>query len=233
MLESNVTDRIPKVLMIGVGVLSLGLVYLAYSRPGYFASPGSLGVVLLLESLMVALWTYRKIFFPLLIVVFLLAGVDLPLGSIWTAARWFCLCTGALAGVVIALKDRRLHFGALHAIASFAVLAAFVSAAVSHFPAVSFLKAFSLSLLFLYAATGARLAVLDRENRFFPGLITGCEILVATNAVFYLLLGLEPMGNPNSLGAVMGVAAAPILLWGVLVATQAFARRRLLLMFAV
>src|SRR6267142_1087101 len=124
MLESNVTDRIPKVLMIGIGVLSLGLVYLAYSRPGYFANPGSLGAVLLLESLIVALSMYRKILFPLLIVVFLFAGIDLPVGSIWPAARWFCLCIGALAGVVIALKDRRLHFGALHVIASFAVLAA-------------------------------------------------------------------------------------------------------------
>lgn len=225
--------QISSALIVGVGVLALGAVYLAYSRPGYFANPNSIAEVLLVESLIVALWMYRRIFFPVLIVVFLLAGTDLPVGGIWTAARWFCLCVGALAGVVIVLKDRRLRFGLLHVIALFAVLSAFVSAAVSHFPAVSSLKAFSLLLLFLYAATGARLAVLDREDRFFPGLITGCEIIVALNAIMYLLLGMEPMGNPNSLGAVMGVAAAPILLWGALVATTVFARRRLLLMFGV
>lgn len=227
------SKRILGVLIAGGGVLSLGLVYLAFSRPGYFASPNSIGVVLLVESLIVALWMYRRIFFPILIIVFLLAGTDLPVGGIWTAARWFCLCVGALAGLVIVLKDHRIRFGLLHVIALFAVLSAFVSAAVSHFPAVSSLKAFSLLLLFLYAATGARLAVLDREDRFFPGLITGCEIIVALNAIMYLLLGMEPMGNPNSLGAVMGVVAAPILLWGALIATTVYARRRLLLMFGV
>jgi O-antigen ligase len=232
-LEPNVSSRLANSILVGVAVLSLLLAGLAYSRPGYFANPGALGEVLLIEAMIVALTMYRRIFFPILIVVFLLAGVDLPVGGIWTVARWFCLCLGGLAGVVIVLKDRRLHFGVLHVFASFAVLAAFVSAAVSHFPAISSLKALSLLLLFLYSATGARLAVLDRENRFFPGLILGCEILVGALAVAYLLLGMEPMGNPNSLGAVMGVVAAPVLLWGSMVATTAFARRRLFFMFGL
>lgn len=226
-------DRSPTIWVFVALLATAGAIYLGYSRPGYFANPGLLAGVVLFELLVVALWLYREIFFPSLIVVFLLAGINLPVGGIWTAARWLCLGIGALAGVILMLKIRRLRFGMLHVVASFAVLAAFVSAAVSHFPAISFLKASSLLLLFLYAATGARLGVLGRENRFFPGLILGCEVLVGFNAVFYLLLGMEPMGNPNSLGAVMGVAAAPILLWGVLVATTSFARRRLLLMFAV
>jgi O-Antigen ligase len=218
--------------MIAVGILSMGLAYVAYLRPGYFANPGTLSGLLLIECLILALWMYRRFYFTVLIVVFLLAGTDLPLGSIWTAARWLCLCVGAAVGVILTLQGRRLRFGSLHGLAAFAVLAAFVSAAVSNYPGVASLKALSLLLLFLYAATGARLAALNRESRFFPGLITGCEIFVALNAVFYLLLGMQPMGNPNSLGAVTGVVAAPILLWGVLVATTTFARR-LTFMFGI
>jgi O-antigen ligase len=89
-----------------------------------------------------------------------------------------------------------------------------------------------LLLLFVYAGTGARLAVTGRENRFFEGLLTGCEIFVGVITAFYML-GMEVMGNPNSLGAVMGVVGAPILLWGALVSQQPFVRRRRLALYTI
>ena len=208
------TERIPKGVLIAVVAVCLPmLAYLAGIRPGYFTSPDYLGGVLIFEFLLVALWLYRIIFFPLVIVAFLLAGTSLPVGGIWVAVRWFFLCAGAFLGSFIMLKERRHHFGLFHALAVFAVLAGLASALVSRYPRFALLKAISLLALFVYAGTGARLAVTGRENRFFNGLLTGCELFVAGIAAFYFL-GIEAMGNPNSLGAVMGVVGAPMLLWG-------------------
>ena len=89
----------------------------------------------------------------------------------------------------------------------FAVLSALASAAVSQFPQVALLKALSLLLLFLYASTGARLAVTGREHQFFTGLLLGCEIFVGVLAGFYAI-GIQMMGNPNSLGAVTGIVGS-------------------------
>lgn len=226
------TDRIPKSILIAALVLGpLMLAFVAYSRPGYFTSQTYLGGLLLLEFLAAAVWMYRRMFFPLLVLTFLLAGVNLPVGSVWTAGRWIILASGALVGLMIVLKDRRHHFGLFHLLALFAVLAALVSAAVSRYSNLSLLKVLSLLLLFVYAGTGARLAVSGRENRFFAGLLTGCEVLVGALAACYFV-GIEVMGNPNSLGAVMGVVGAPILLWGTLVSEKPFVHRRRLVLFA-
>jgi O-antigen ligase len=94
------------------------------------------------------------------------------------------------------------------------------------------LKALSVLLLFGYAATGARLAVAGRESQFFSGLLVGCEIFVGIIAVSYLT-GREVMGNPNSLGAVTGVACAPILFWGTLLKEKPSVHSRRLAMLAV
>ncbi len=76
------TERIPKSVIRGGVVLGpLVLAYLAYSRPGYFTSQTYLGGLLLLELLAAAVWMYRRCFFPLVMVTFLLAGVNLPVGS--------------------------------------------------------------------------------------------------------------------------------------------------------
>jgi hypothetical protein len=89
------------------------------------------------------------------------------------------------------------------------------------------LKAGSLLLLFLYASTGGRLAIISRELKFFTGLLLGCEILVYLTAISYFFFGFAFFGNPNSLGAVMGVVTVPILMWGVLVSQEpAMLRRR-------
>src|SRR5579864_2499733 len=149
------SDRVPKALLFsGAGLTALLLVYAALSRPGYFTSQTYLGGLILLEFLIAALWFYKRVFFPVIIVAFLLAGVDLPVGTVWTGARWLFLAVGAVAGTLIVLKDRRHHYGLFQAIAAFAVLTAFVSATVSRYPNVALLKVLSMFLLFLYASTG-------------------------------------------------------------------------------
>jgi O-antigen ligase len=228
-----VTERIPKSILIAAVILGpLLLAYFAYARPWYFTSDVYLGGLVLLELLAVAVWMYRRVFFPFVIVTFLLAGLNLPVGAVWTSARWLVLGLGAAVGSAITLKERPYRFGLFHLVALSAVLTALVSAAVSQYTSTSLLKVLSLLLLFVYAATGARLAVTGRENRFFAGLLTGCEALVGVIAAFYFL-GIEIMGNPNSLGAVTGVVGAPVLLWGTLLSGEPFAHRRRLVLCAI
>ena len=227
------TDRIPRSVLLASLVLApMFLAYIAYSRPWYFTSETYLGGLILLEFVIAALWLYRRVFFPVLITVFLLAGVNLPVGTVWTAARWLFLAVGAVFGLFITIREHRYRFGLFHLIAVFLILTALLSATVSRYPNVALLKILSLFLLFLYAATGARVAVTGRENIFFARLLLGCELFVAANAIFYLL-GVEAMGNPNSLGAVMGVVGAPLLLWGTLVAEQRSSRHRRGALFAI
>ena len=219
------TERNPRIVVIAAAMVALlALAYFAYTRPGYFTQTTYVGAFLVVEALIAAVWLYRRVFFPLLLVSFLFAGVDLPVGGGWNVARWVFLGTGALVGCFIMLKERNHRFGMFHVLAVFAVLAALVSAAVSLYPDIATLKAASLFLLFVYGSTGARLAVMARENRFFEGLLIGCEGFVGVLGILYSV-GIEMMGNPNSLGAVTSVAA-PILLWGVLLEENSFVRRR-------
>ncbi|HME35172.1 MAG TPA: O-antigen ligase family protein [Candidatus Sulfotelmatobacter sp.] len=226
-------ERASKGIVIAAVVLGApAMALVAYLRPGYFISQTTLGGLLLLELLAVAVWMYRRVFFPIILVAFLFAGTELPVGAFWTQLRWVFLFVGALVGSIIMLRDRGYRIGWFHVLALFAVLAALVSAAVSRYSSLSFLKVFSLLLLFVYAGTGARLAAAGRENRFFAGLLTGCEIFVGAVGAAYAV-GIDVMGNPNSLGAVMAVAGAPILLWGILVSDEPFVRRRRTVLFAV
>lgn len=225
------TELFSKHALVGTAILgSVVLAFFALSRPWYFTTPSNLLYLILLEFLLVAIWMYRRVFFPIVLFSFLMAGLNLPIGpGPWSAVRWVSLAAGALVGAFIVLKEHSHHFGLIHVSAAFAVLTGVVSAAVSHYPSIALLKVLSLFLLFLYCSTGARLAVTGREIRFFNGLLLGIEIFVAANGILYAI-GFEPMGNPNSLGAVMGVAAAPILLWGILQGgTRGLQGRRMLL----
>jgi O-antigen ligase len=228
-----VTERMPKSVVIAALVLApMALMYLAYSRPDYFTSQTYLGGILLVEFLVAAVWMYRQVFFPIVIVAFLFSGVNLPVGHFWAALRWVFLGVGALTGTFLMLKERGYRFGIFHMVAAFAILATLVSASVSQFKQVALLKAMSFALLFLYGGTGVRLAVTGRENRFFAGLLSGAEIFVGAMAVLYAL-GIGAMGNPNSLGAVMGVVGAPILFWGVLLDEPALVHRRRWILFGL
>src|SRR3989454_674620 len=208
-------------------------VYVAIFRPSYISSTRYLGGLIFLQVVLAALWDYRQRFLPLLLVVFLWAGLDVPLEGVWTSGRWFVLVVGAVAGFIIYAKDRHQHFGTFHLVAFFCVLAALISAMVSPYPSLAVLKALSLLLLFLYGAAGARLAIVGREAKFLSGLLLGCEILVYCAATAYFAVGLRPFGNPNSLGAVMGVAVVPLLVWGALVSEDKTERRRRILAFVL
>jgi O-antigen ligase len=200
--------------------------YVAFFRPGYFSDPGFLGALVVLQLLVGILLKYREMFFPALIVVFLLAGTGVPAHAVWTSIRWLVLGAGAAAGFVMWLRDHERPLGVFHLVAFGCVLTALVSAMVSAYPEVALLKALSLLLLFLYGASGARFALAGREENFFLGLLSGCEILVYVSAIAYFVLHVELFGNRNSLGVVMGVVAFPFLLWGFLVSEGPSLRRR-------
>lgn len=203
------------VLLAGGVAVALALFF----RPGYLSDYALLATLLGAEILLFAAMKYRQIFFPLLIAAFVLASIDLPFQSVFLYARWAVLGAGAVIGVIVYLKSRGHFFSAFHLIALFCVVSAIVSASVSAYPEEALLKAASLSLLFLYASTGARAAVPSfKPELFFRKVLTACEVLTAFTAIAYFGLRWQYFGNPNSLGAVMGVAVMPILLWGLMTA---------------
>jgi O-antigen ligase len=188
--------------------------YLVYSHLIYFGSVSFLGAILLLEVIIASVWNYSQRFFLLLMTAFLWAGMHLPLQDAWTGGRWLVLSVGALAGFVGWMKAPKSKFRLIHLLAFFAIGAAFVSATVSTYVQMASYKALSLFLLFLYCTSGARLAILGREERFFRGLLWGSEFAVYATAICYYGLGNSIWGNPNSLGAAMSIGVFPILLWG-------------------
>lgn len=201
--------------------------YFAIFRPQYLNSRYLSGFIFL-QVLIVALWRYAERFFPLLMFVFLWAGTAFPLQSEWTTGRWFVLAVAAAAGSAAYSRRRTHQFHTLHLFALFCVLSAVVSALVSSHPKQALLKALSLLLLFLYASSGARLSIADRAEKFFPGLLLACEILVYVTALAYFAFHLEVFGNRNSLGAVMGVVVVPVLLWGLVVSEPKVRQRRMI-----
>jgi O-antigen ligase len=219
-------DGLKKLAILMGGAFLLLLILLR--RPDYLASPYSLGAVIAAQVVFAALTRYRQVFFLILMAVFLWAGADLPLRIAWLEGRWLVLAVGSLAGFAIYMKDRQHYFGTFHLVAFFCVLSAVVSAVVSAYPEESLLKALSLLLLFLYGSAGARLAApLLNPEKFFRGLLLACEILAYLSAGCFFLLHFEVFGNPNSMGAVMGVGVVPTLFWGVLSARSVGERRRI------
>jgi len=211
--------------VVGGGLLLIAFLLLA--RPGYLTSPGMLGAIIVAEIVFAALCQYRKIFFLILIVSFLFAGMSVPFQPAFHQARWYVLCVGAVAGIAIYFKNRNHYFSTFHLVAFFCVLSALVSALVSAYPEEALLKATSLFLLFVYGASGARLAVpAPNPAKFFRGLLIGCEALIYLTALSYFAFRWEFYGSVNSLGAVMGIAVVPITLWGFLSASTITERRR-------
>lgn len=216
-----------------IATFCLFAVSAAVLRPDYFGSFTDLAILLFLQVLLAAIWNYRARFFPLLLVVFLWAGMVVPLNAVWTFGRWLVLAVGTLAGLIVYVRNQQRSFMTFHLAASFCIVVALVSAAVSAYPRLAFLKTMSLLLLFLYGSSGARVAVMGREQGFFSRLLLGCELLVYMSAISYFLFHFEMFGNPNSLGAVMGVAAVPILLWGILMSQESSASWRRTFAFAI
>lgn len=217
-----------RLILLPLGILLLlVLVVFAERRPGLFANTTYLGGLLALQIALVGLTHFEEIFFPMLMGTFLWAGSALPLAGTGMSLRWLFLGVGALGGFVIWIKSPRMrHFGAFHLVAFFCVLAATVSALVSEVPRTALLKVVSLFLLFMYTSAGARVAIAGREAKFMNGLVLACEALVYVSAPCYFVLGFSVFGNPNALGAIIGVVAFPILLWAALVADNRGLKQR-------
>jgi O-antigen ligase len=212
--------------LLALPAVALVLLLAAEVRPAYFNNVTYLGGLVLLEVVAVAVWHYDNWFFLIMMFTFLWAGMETPLSGASTV-RWVFLTIGALVGLVKwAGSDRRKRLGALHIAAFLCVLTAVASSIASSRVQTSLLKSFSLFLLFLYASCGIRVALTGREPRFFRGLLMACEGISYFSALFYIILRYEIFGNPNSLGAIMGVVVVPILLWGVLISEQPTLRQR-------
>ncbi|MCU1270532.1 MAG: hypothetical protein JWN74_1826 [Acidobacteriaceae bacterium] len=212
---------------IVVGSVLILLALILFVQPQYLANPQVLGAIIVAQVLLLSFCKYKESFFVVLMAAFLWAGISLPLGNSWLQGRWIVLAAGALAGLAIYMRDGNHRFSLIHLLAFSCVLSAVVSASVSAYPQEALLKALSLFLLFLYGATGARLAVplLDPE-RFFRKLLLGCEVITYLTAIAYFLMRWPFFGNPNSLGAVMGIVVVPVILWGFLCAESVMTKRR-------
>ena len=206
-------------------IVLLGMLFMGRYLSAYLSSQMYLAGLVFLLVLLLCLWFYDRLYFPLLMIAFLWAGMRVPMSEAWTAGRWVVLGAGAFVGIMRTLGTSLKRYSAFHLAAFAAVSTALISAMASSAPQFSLLKALSLFLLFLYGAAGARV-VLKNPDRFFRGLLLACEISMYGSVICYLLLGREIWGNRNSLGAVEGVIAAPLLLWGALIANDKTLRLR-------
>jgi O-antigen ligase len=223
-----------RIALIFFGVIGCCFLFLyAERRPFLFANVRYLGGILVLEIVIACLWRYEKVFFPITMGCFLLAATSLPFAAESYTIRWLFLAIGALFGLSLWMKTaREKHFGVFHLVALFCVFSAIASASSSTSPRIGLLKAVSLFLLFLYAATGGRLAAIGRERNFVRGLVRACELMAFVVAACYFA-GYNFFGNPNNLGAFIGVIVTPVLLWAALTTEDRSERQRRYLALAL
>lgn len=199
----------------------------ALLRPALLSNYDYIGGAFVAEVLLLGIWKYKQALLPLMLLAFFWAGLDLPGAQAWGTFRWFFLGAAATTGLLLFVGERQHRLGLIHFTAMGCVAMALVSGVISQYPLQSTLKAVSLLLLFLYCITGARLALRGREQPFISALLLGCGLLTYFSAISYFVFGYEFYGNPNSLGAVMGVAVVPPLLWGILISTGGTRGRRI------
>jgi O-antigen ligase len=204
-------------------------IFLLIHFSGYLADSSALGFLIFAEIVLWAIWGYRQRYFPFLMLIFLLAGTAVPTLEFWQTIRWPVLGIGALVGVITYMREPVHQLDKFHLMAFFSVTAAFVSSFSSSYPTDSRFKVLSLLLLFLYGASGMRVAVQGKEESFFLGLLKIAEALTYFCGFCYFALGYKFFGNPNSLGATMGVVVVPTLLWGVLTSKSASGHTRYLI----
>jgi O-antigen ligase len=218
-----------RLILLLLGMMAIPLLFTLVERhPALFANTTLMGAILALQIALVGLGHFEEVFFPLLMAIFLWAGSFLPFYSTAMSLRWLFLGIGALGGFIIWIKrPRSRHFGYFHLVALFCVTSALISAAVSEVPRTALLKVCSLFLLFLYASAGARAAIAGREKQFVGAFVLACEAFTYLSAFCYFVLGFGVFGNPNSLGAVIGMVVIPVLLWAALAAdTRGLKQRR-------
>lgn len=222
-MENRVERAGPILLLLSCAVFSTSILLF---RPGLLTDPTALGAIVFIQVLIAAIWRFQQRFFAFLMLCFLAAGSSVPGEGAWLAARWIVLGVGTLVGFIVYMKQREHRFEAFHLVALICIIAAMVSATVSDSPEIAGSKALSLLMLFTYAASGGRLALVNRREQFFPALLAITETGTYLTAVSYLIFHIGFLGNPNSLGAIMGTLCVPVLLWGTFVAQSKIERRR-------
>ena len=213
-------------LMLLLLLIVAGAAYWAYFNPYSLGDSGTYLFLIGAQLLLWAVFHYRRVFFLVVMISFLLAGTNVPFRGIWGAARWPVLLCAGIVGLVLWLKEEKHHFGAIHLLALFCVVAALTSAVVSAFPRTALLKSMSLLLLFAYTTSGARISILNREWQYPRTLVTVCEVAAYLIGISHFGAHFPIFGNPNSLGAVLGVVVVPLLAWGLMIADSTMLRRR-------
>lgn len=137
---SALLKDVPRGVKIVIGAtVALAIFLFLRGHLYYVRNPVYLGGLIVIEIVLTCLWHLEIVFFPLLLVTFLWAGMNLPFIGIPATARWFILGVAAVAGFVIWMRERRHTYGALHLVALFCICSGLVSAIVSAEPALAYL----------------------------------------------------------------------------------------------
>jgi hypothetical protein len=176
-----------------------------------------LGYTLAAAALICTLLWYEALSLPVLLACFFWTGLRLPFNSVAETVRWVVLGLAAIAGLLIWVRQRgEFRFAYVHLLAFLTTAVLFLSYEISPNPTLTLLKASSVGLLFVYCSVGALVYISGRDLSFMKGMTIACEVAVYASSITYGILKFPVFGNPNSLGAVMGVLAWPILLWDLL-----------------
>ena len=115
---SEMFKEVPRGVKIVVGpTVAFALFLFLRGHLYYFRNPVYLGGLIVIEVVLTSLWHFETIFFPLLMLTFLWAGMDLPWIGVPATARWFILGVAAVAGFVISMRERRHTYRAFHLLA--------------------------------------------------------------------------------------------------------------------
>lgn len=193
--------------------------FLLLKVPSFLTSNTGLYTVLILSIAVFSLIEYHKVMLPIVVLAFLSAGLDVPFQETAYVGRWIILAIAALFGMIVwARSPYKLHFGAVHLLAAFTVLSTLVAALGAINRQTALLKCLTLFLLFLYLSIGARVTFQGRQSllvlrasKTFQTAVILCGVLYVADMPYW--------GNPNSLGAIMGIFAWPFVLWGYLIAS--------------
>ena len=195
-------------------------VFLLLRMPGLLTSDTGFLTVLTFSVGLFCLAEYHSVMLPVLAIVFLWAGSDVPYQQQAYAGRWVVLAMAGVFGLIVwSRSPHKLDFGTVHLFAAFTVLTTLFSALGAAVREVALLKCLSLFLFFLYLAIGGRVTFQGRERLLVHRLLKIFQAAILLYAALYLA-NLPFWYNPNALGAVMGIFAWPVVLWGYLIATD-------------
>jgi hypothetical protein len=178
------------------------------------ADPLIMGALLGAAVLGAALLWYETLSLPILLATFLWAGMRVPFNNMAETARWVALGLATAGGLLHwNVRKKPFEFGSFQLLAALTTIVFILSYDVSPNPRMTILKGSSVALLFVYCSSGMLLYVAGREISLLRAACLACEGMVYVSAFSYIMLAYPVFGNPNSLGALMGVVAWPVLFW--------------------